>query len=705
MFLIRVCCLLSGLLVVLAANAKSNSNLWQDIPDTIAARLDAPLAIKVKKSRDLLANLDGLRQLFTEGSVDLEIPLPNGQMAIYYFEYSSVTEPELARKYPDIKSFKGTDVNNNANKAVVTISPFGFRGMFLHDGRTILIDPKFRDSALVHLSYYKTDAYSHTSHDHSLSHEIINSVKRTASAKGSSDGNLRTYRIAVATTGEYTNFHTLITDSDAVKRAKVSAEIETAVARLNQVFEADLGVNLVIAANNDNLIFLNSMDDPYANNANVDVDRNQEVLDDRVFEGTSTRLMGSDNYDIGHVLGTNGGAAYIGVVCEDDFKGRGYSGVGSPQGNEFYIDYLAHEIGHQLGGDHTFNGTSGSCVGGNRNASTAYEPGSGSTIMAYAGICGDENLQGSSDAYFHAGSIAQITDYTRNSTGASCGSLTTPVNNIPDVNAGADVTIPGGTAFMLIGSATDDDIGDTLSYVWEQMDTGTSSSSAATMVDDGSRAIFRSFLPEDATDVSGSTRNNLIRYLPLLSDVIGNTTTIGESIPKVGRTLNFRLTVRDKEGGTAFDNKQVTVAQTAGPFLVTEPGLTVSWSAGSTEIVTWDVANTNVTPVSCSQVDILVSTDGGTTFNTEVELATPNDGTEEVIVPVGVSGAVRIMVKCSNNSFFAISGSDPSDSFERGASSGGGNGNSGGGGGGNAGVMMTIMLVLLALYRRKWFFI
>jgi hypothetical protein len=319
---------------------------------------------------------------------------------------------------------------------------------------------------------------------------------------------LKTFRLAMAASGEYTQFH-------GGTVALGLAAIVTVVNRVNQVYEVDLSVSLQLVGNNDEIVYTDITTDPYDNSGN-DIDTNQSVLDN---------IIGSQNYDVGHVVNTGaGGLAALGSVCTS-FKAQGITGTNQPTGDPFMIDYVAHELGHQFAGQHSFNGSVASCA--NRSSNDAYEPGSGATIMAYAGICGEQNLQNNSDAMFHAHSVAQMRSFIANT---SCGTSSDLNNSAPVVQAGNDVTIPISTAFKLTGSATDSD-NDNLLYAWEQLDLGAPSTSAQTMVDDGSRPLFRSWLP-----VSEPTR-----YFPRLSNVLSQTTVIGETYPTTTRVLNFRL--------------------------------------------------------------------------------------------------------------------------------------------------------------------
>ncbi len=632
----NVCNLVFFLGCCLSFHANAAVDYWQDI-ESSAFRHDAPLMIKAREGRLLLSDIESLSNQLSSDGVDIELPLPNGETAVYHLEYSPIAEQGLLDKFPDIRTFRGVDVDNSNNRGRFDISPSGFRGMFRHNGETIFIDPQYRDQSNTYISYYSHNAepLEQRLADRVLYTDLLKSVETSANrtlAKGSSDGNLRTYRLAVAATGEYTAFF------GGTVSAALSA-ITTAINRVNEVYENDLGIRLVLVANNNDIIYTNASADPYANDGFGDLNVNQNNIN---------AVIGTANYDIGHLFGIGtGGVAQLGSVCSSSGKARGLTGLNNPTGDTFYIDFVSHEIGHQFGANHTFNGTTSSCGGANRNQGTAYEPGSGSTIMAYAGICGSENLQNSSDPYFHAGSIAEITNFVTSGGGASCGSISTPANTTPNASAGPDVTIPANTPFVLTGSATDADVGDTLNYVWEQLDAGTASSSQAEWVDNGSRTIFRSLSPT----------TNPVRYLPNLPDVLDGSITAGEAFPTTNRDLNFRFTVRDGSGETAFENKVVSVTTGAGPFAVLTPGVGSVWSQG-TALVTWNVANTDSTPVNCSQVDITYSSDGGSTFGITLASNVANDGSQSITVPTNATTQGRVMVSCIDNIFYAVSDSD-----------------------------------------------
>jgi len=566
----------------------------------------------------------------TLGYIDLELPLPDKTYATYRFIESSIMQSGLAANYPNIKTFKGIDISDSNNNGRFDVNELGFHGMFRHNGELIYIDPEYIGNTTSYASYYARDATPlNTNSSDALLETINNNTEgkssTSPSAKASSSGNELTFDLLVSATGLYTEFF-------GSKSAALAA-IVTMVNRVNQVYQSDLGITLTLINETQNYIYTDSSTDPYPDDGYTgDLQANAD-----------TTAGDSSKFDIGHlVTTTSGGVAYSGV-CNSTYKAQGLTGSKNPTGDSFYIDYVAHEIGHQFNALHTFNGTSSSCGGGNRSSTNAYEPGSGSTIMAYAGICDDEDLQNNSDAYFHAASIAEITAYVTTGYGANCDSSTASSNTPPVANAGSDFVTPAATPFILNGSATDTDA-DTLIYTWEQMDLGNSSSSEATMIDDGNRPIFRTW--ESSTNES--------RYLPRLEDVIENTTTIGEYYPTTDRDLNFRLTVRDQNNGTAYDNVVVTVKDTDKTFEFTSPSTLSSWSSGDTKTVSWEVADTDISPISCSSVDILLSPTNDGNFSEVLANSIINDGAATIIVPNTYTSDSNLMIRCDDLRFFNV---------------------------------------------------
>ena len=397
---------------------------------------------------------------------------------------------------------------------------------------------------------------------------------------------------------------------------------------------------MVLVANNNLIVYSNAATDPYTNNnGSAMLAQNQTNLD---------TVIGSANYDIGHVFSTGGGGvAFRFGPCNVSLKAQGVTGLPSPTGDPFHVDFVAHEMGHQFGANHTFNSTAGSCGGGNHNASTSYEPGSGSTIMGYAGLCGADNLQLHSDADFHGISIQEIVNFTTGS-GNVCAVKASTNNTPPTVDAGPNgnpaFTIPKNTPFQLTGTASDAN-GDALTYDWEEFDLGPT---GALNSPSGNAPLFRSFL----------SSTNRTRTFPKLTNLLNNTQTIGELLPSYARALNFRLTVRDNRaggGGINQDTIALQVSGSAGPFQVTAPNTAVTWAGGSTQTVTWNVAGTTAAPVNCANVNLLLSTNGGTTFPTTILAGTPNDGSQAITVPSVVTTQARLKVACATNIFFDVS--------------------------------------------------
>ena len=629
--------------------------IWRDVDK---ARLPvAPAGTRIivpGRYRAVALNASALRTLlagapmeFTPqargGRVQLSLPTPDGKLARFLVEESPVMEPALALRYPMIKTYRAQGVDDPAATARFGITPSGFHAIVLSPSGTYYIDPYRRGDAVNHVSYFKrdypfTDAHRFECQVHlpnGRGTQSLTAESASAAVSRPNGGTLRTYRLALAADFEYSDFH-----SDATPvpdKADVLANgIIPAVNRVTGIYEREVAVKLVLVKDEDLIIF-NTPADPYVNEDGTSMLASNQA--------TCDSLIGPLNYDIGHVASTGGGGvAFLGVVCSVQ-KAGGVTGLPSPTGDPYYVDYVAHEMGHQFGGNHTFNGNSGSCSG-NGNAPTAYEVGSGTTIMAYAGICSPQNTQLNSDPYFHGVSYDEILTHITGDANA-CAVPTATGNNPPAVEAGPDFNIPARTSFTLTATGSDPD-GDTLTYDWEEFDLGPAGDGRA---DNGSSPIFRSFNPTTSPS----------RPFPKLSDQVNNTTTYGETLPTKTRSMKFRVTARDNRaggGGVEYDEMTVNVKATAGPFLVTAPNGGEGWMPGATETVTWNVANTNLAPISAANVDIYLSTDGGLTFPVQLASAVPNDGSQDVTVPVVSTATARVRVYATENIFYDISNED-----------------------------------------------
>ena len=575
--------------------------------------------------------------------IAIDLPLPNGESIHVSVIEDNILPESLKAKYPDIMTYKVLP-DNRIVSGRLDSTPNGFHGMLqTREGETIFIDPVAKSlknlgsDKATYVSYRKS-AQKHSKENDipfscsvAIAQEVAERSNRSLVSKNQprSSKSLINYRIAVAATGEYTAKH-------GGTVASALAAITTTINRVNQVYEQDLGIHLSLVENNDLLIYTNASSDPYdarnGDNRHALLIQNQANID---------AIIGADNYDIGHLFSTSGGGlAAVGSVCSNHRKAQGVSGSHYVN-DSFALDFVAHEIGHQFGATHSFNGTQGLCAGKTRAARTAFEPGSGSSIMSYAGYCGGDDLQRNSDAMFHIGSIQQIRAYVTDGGGKRCGVQSTASNTAPKVNAGKNYIIPAQTPFELKGNATDVD-NDPLVYSWEQVDAGTAS---PTNHDRGDNALFRVHLPSQSKK----------RSFPPLSDIISHTTNRGETLPTQQRLMNFRFVVQDSYNITQSDSMAVQVWRTGSRFALNLPRS--QYTVGDTYKIRWNVANTDKTPVNCENVDIALSVDDGYQFNHILGKNIPNTGEAWVTIPseIVATNRGRFKLSCSDNIFFALS--------------------------------------------------
>ncbi len=571
----------------------------------------------------------------TSGKAALILAFPNAEGKLENFSVvaASTLHPALAARYPEIQSYAGQGLDDPSAVIRFSVSQLGVHGMIMSGEKgSYFIDPYTTD--LQTYTIYARKDLTQTSDFTCLTKQGTGkSLQPTGSStERTNDKKLRKYRLAMSCTAEYGNLFAG-TGTDAQKKANILAQMNVTMTRVNGVYEKDLAITMEIVPNNLSIIYFGSTTtDPWSGEYNT---KTQQVID---------AAIGNANYDIGHNFNTSGGgdAGCIGCVCTTGSKGSGYTGQANPTGDAFDIDYVAHEIGHQFGGYHTMNTCSRS-----GNGSTEVEPASGSTIMSYAGIC-SSNVQSNSDDYFAYVNIRDISANIQSGVSSGCAQIVSIANNPPTANAGLDYTIPKSTPFVLRGQGSDPD-GDVLTYTWEQNDPARAPGSAAPLSTWTVGPMFRS--------LKGTTSPD--RYFPALSTVLaGSLSSTWEVLPSVARTLNFSLVVRDNKAGggqTADDLMKVTVAGTAGPFVVSAPNTALSWAIGSSQTVTWDVAGTTATPVSCANVNILLSTDGGLTYPITLLANTPNDGSQAITVPNNASTTCRVKVEAVDNIFYDIS--------------------------------------------------
>lgn len=626
-------------------------------------------AVPVEKARTIMPEVYRIQELDEAGlkaflakagatpetALELELPQPDGNMRIFKIWQTSVMEAGLQQRFPEIRTYTAVARDNPDVSAKIDFTPKGFHALVFDAGQTFLIDPYSQQSDGYYLVYYKKD-YRPGGEKRmvcELDQEKIRELHLNGLPENRITGNglpdmqlkqngstRKIYRLALSCTGEYA----VAVDGPTPSTSGVLSAMVTTMNRVNGIYEREIAVSMELIGNEDNLIYLDPATDPFTANNN-----GSQLLDQNQIN--TTNVIGDTAFDIGHIFSTGGGGiAQLGCVCYWD-KAKGVTGSSNPVGDAYDVDYVAHEMGHQFGANHTFNDCSG-----NENPSTAFEPGSGSTIMAYAGICGAiNNLQGHSDAYFHAASLWEIGDFLL-SGGGSCGTAETGITPPVLTNIAQVYFIPAQTPFELIGPAAITSGGsDSLLYNWEQWNLGNLQVDEDNSDYFTSGPSFRSFTPSA----------NASRVFPEIDSVIvSNTDFKGERLPMVARDLQFRLTARNLLNGwgafTISDSLvTIHVAGNSAPFKVTSPdngGLT--FSANSDIPVTWNVAGSDAAPVSCAHVDIFLSADGGYTYPYTLATNVPNNGSAVVTLPDVNTDRGRIKIKGHDNIFFDISDND-----------------------------------------------
>lgn len=635
------------------AKAQNHWTTAQNIPtENLENRKFIPeayqvMSLDVNGLRSTIQNVP-MRFSGINSSTIVDMPDSNGDFHSYtIYETRSMEEP-LAIKYPQIKTYIGYDVNDASHVIRFSMTPHGFHNIEFEIGQpTVYIDP-FTTDHQMYMIYDRSDLplleigdTMSCDTDETAFLGTGTTVKSVQQTLAVDDSTLRTYRIAISCNAEYGNIFAG-TGTDAQRKANIQAQQVITMNRVNGVYERDLAMNMVFVANNDVLLYYGDTAlDPYTNNFNS---RTQELIDGNL-AGQGFPGIGDANYDIGHNFNTSGGgnAGCIGCVCTSGSKGSGMTGQANPTGDPFDIDYVAHEIGHQFGGYHSM--ASSNCRSG--SGQTEAEPGSGSTIMAYAGIC-SPNIQNNSDDYFHYVNIRDIAANVQSGVSSSCAVVTNVTATPPVANAGADYTIPFSTAYVLDGTATNTGTTQTIGYNWEQIDTTNPSSNQGPAPDRTVGPMYRS---RPISTVSE-------RYFPLLSEVVqGNLTPQFEMTPSVGRTMEFAFTVRKYDnsiGQNDSDLMIVTVDGAIGPFEVTSQNVASTFSVGDALPVTWNVNGTDGGSVNTALVDILLSTNGGASFDILLADDVPNDGSETVILPNNPTSQARIMVRAVGNVFYAV---------------------------------------------------
>jgi hypothetical protein len=406
-----------------SASAQATKDAWTRVAGTPRpAHTGARVLVRADRFRSFRLDRADLRSVLADAPSEsalaarplvISLPAPGGGFQRFAVEVSPVMEPALARRHPGIKTFAGSGIDDPTATIRADIGPLGFHASVRSAKGSWYIDPYYRNDQSLYVSYrarHLDDVHGvfvEREGDEKEASAFAAELEETLAVPEGPLVTLRTYRLALLSDPTYANFF-----GGNTTAAKV-----TLINRVNQIYEDETAIRMILVGNND-LINLDTPaqmtgangpcgGSPCYTPAQATSCGGATLTRTRIVIG---QLIGASNYDVGHIgLGNpGGGVASLGVVGGDG-KARGCTGLSTPVGDFFAVDYVSHEIGHQFAGNHTFNGTQSNCSGGNRNAPNSVEPGSGSSIMAYAGICQQDNLQPHSDPYWSQRSFQEIT--------------------------------------------------------------------------------------------------------------------------------------------------------------------------------------------------------------------------------------------------------------------------------------------------------
>ena len=636
---------------------------WQKVQSRQIPGSSAPVSAAYPVYSADEAQLKAQLALQAKGAATVtELPMADGRMVSFIVSRNTLLPQQLMQHYPGLATYTAVAADDPKITAVLDFTVYGFHAMIFDGANISFIDPANDLHDGYYTVHYKKDEVRGEERRLSCAvHGDIadmhntaiarNAVKKTTAVynRVTNGDTLRSYRLAISCDHQYAQAVTALPNPS---RAEVLSKMVTTMNRVNGVFERELSVTMVFIPNEDTLLFLDASTDPFGTHNDDPVAMlgiNQVICDS---------FIGSGGYDIGHIFSTGGGGlSQLGVVCTNGMKAQSVTGSATPVGDGFDIDYVVHEMGHEFGSNHTFNDNANGSCAGNAVADYAYEPGSGSTIMCYAGICGPDNVQAHSDAYFCGSSLEQMQFYI-NTGGDGCA-VKTPANNevavLPAFSA--QYTIPFQTPFELTAPAAVVPAQDTLTtYCWEQWDLG---DFGATLSNTHIRGpIFRSFSPVTSTT----------RVFPEMRMVLAGTLSnagvnnaSGEKAPDVARQLSFRLTVRNIYNGHGCfllpaDTVGLFVINSGTGFKVTSQATDgIVYSGNTSQQLTWDVAGTNNAPVKAATVDVYMSADSGRTWTFHVGTV-PNTGSANIVIPNPDTSipAARFKVKGTNNVFFNV---------------------------------------------------